>query len=261
MKEILNKIFNEDCLDLMERLPLHFVDTVMTSPPYNTSRPGSALDKACANIRYDDYDDSKTEEEYIFWTLKIFKAFDLILKENGNVLYNMSYSSENTTLIWNVIAAIQQKTKFKVADCIVWKKPSTSPNSCSPNKLTRICEFVFVFCREEEIDTFYMNKGISSTRKTGQIAYKNIFNYVTAPNNDGPCDIHKATYSTELCAKLMSMYTPSGGVVFDPFMGTGTTALACIRYGFHYVGAEISKRYCEYADKRLSLEMKQLKLF
>lgn len=148
-----NKIYNEDCLITMQKI--ENIDAVITSPPYNTSRKGSSLDNACANVRYDEFDDCKTDEEYIAWTIDIFKSYNKVLKPNGVILYNLSYSSENTHLMWLVVAEIMKQTNFIVADNIIWKKPSTSPNSCSPNKLTRIIEYVFVFCRKD-INNLYI---------------------------------------------------------------------------------------------------------
>jgi len=257
----LNIIYNEDCNVTMNKLPHNCIDVIITSPPYNTSRKGSSLDGACANIRYDEFDDCKTDDEYIDWTIDIFKNYDKVLKENGVVLYNLSYSSENTHLMWLVIAEIMKQTKFIIADNIIWKKPSTSPNSCSPNKLTRIVEYVFVFCRKEEIATFKCNKEVSSLRKTGQIAYKNYFNFIEAPNNDGSNDIHKATYSNELVRKLISLYVSKDDVVYDSFMGTGTTAVACIIEDVSYIGSEISKRYVDFSNKRIKPLLSQTKLF
>lgn len=228
-------------------------DLVITSPPYNTSRKGSSLDNACANIRYDEFDDCKTDKEYIDWTLSIFNSFDNCLNKNGVVIYNLSYSSENTYLMWLVVAEIINNTNFTVADNIVWKKLSASPNSCSPNKLTRICEYVFIFCRKNEINTFHMNKEKSSVRETGQIAYKNYFNFIEERNNDGCNRIHKATFSSHLVRRLLHLYAKPKSICYDPFMGTGTTAYGCIIEDINFIGSEISKRYCEIAEGRIKV--------
>ena len=258
MKEV-NNIYNEDCMKTMEEL--RDVDVVITSPPYNTSRKGSSLDAADVNIRYDEFDDCRPNEEYIAWTNDIFNAFDKTLKPNGCILYNLSYSSENIALMWLTVASVMQNTPFTIADCIIWKKKSAAPNSESTNKLTRICEFVFVFSRKTELSTFncYKEKGVQ--RPNGQQHYKNYFNFLEAPNNDEVCPIHKATYSTILCRKLMLLYSKEGDTIYDPFMGTGTTAIACIREKRNYVGSELSPRYIEWAEKRISREHQQLTLF
>ena len=258
MKEV-NKIYNEDCMKTMEEL--RDVDVVITSPPYNTSRKGSSLDAADVNIRYDEFDDCRPNEEYIAWTNDIFNAFDKTLKPNECILYNLSYSSENIALMWLTVASVMQNTPFTIADCIIWKKKSAAPNSESTNKLTRICEFVFVFCRKTELSTFncYKEKGVQ--RPNGQQHYKNYFNFLEAPNNDEVCPIHKATYSTILCRKLMLLYSKEGDTIYDPFMGTGTTAIACIREKRNYVGSALSPRYIDWAEKRINREHQQLTLF
>ena len=177
------------------------------------------------------------------------------------MLYNLSYSAENIALMWLTIAAIMERTNFTVADCIVWKKASAVPNSESTNKLTRICEFVFVMCRKSELGTFccYKEKGIQ--RPNGQQHYKNYFNYLEAPNNDENCPIHKATYSSLLCRKLMLLYTQEGDTIYDPFMGTGTTAIACIKEKRNYIGFELDKGYFDKSIERIKAEQAQLTLF
>ena len=256
---ILNKIYNEDCLLTMNRG--FVVDAIITSPPYNTSRKGSSLNTNEPNVRYDDFDDCKTDEEYIAWTVDVFKAYDKVLKPNGVILYNLSYSSENTHLMYLVVAEIMKQTNFLVADNIIWKKPTTTPNNVSPNKLTRICEYVFVFCRKTEFSTFEMNKEISSFRENGQPSYKNYFNFIEAKNNDGANDIHKATFSSELVRKLLRLYVKKDSLVYDLFMGTGTTAVACLIEKINYIGSEISNRYVMMAEKRISFYTNQKVLF
>lgn len=85
----------------------------------------------------------------------------------------------------------------------------------------------------------------------GQNIYENIFNFVVANNNDEVCPYNKATYSTDLCYKLLNMYAPQNAVVYDPFMGSGTTALACKNMDLNYIGSELSKNQVEWAENRL----------
>lgn len=124
-----------------------------------------------------------------------------------------------------------------------------------------MCEYVFVFCRKNEFDTFDCNKEISSLRKTGQIAYKNYFNFIEAKNNEGSNDIHKATFSSELVRKLLLLYVKEDSLVYDSFMGTGTTAVACVIEKIKYVGSEISNRYVDMSINRISTFENQKTLF
>lgn len=143
----------------------------------------------------------------------------------------------------------------------MWKKKSAIPNNRSANKMTRICEFVFVFCKRQSFDTFHGNKPILSVSTKGQNNYGNFFNFIEAENNDGPCEIHKATYSTSLCFQLLDRYGNQGGVVYDPFMGTGTTAIAAIEQNMDFIGSEISAEYVKYAEERIGIRQSEPCLF
>jgi site-specific DNA-methyltransferase (adenine-specific) len=223
------------------------VDIVITSPPYNTSRVG-ATDKYSS--RYDLFQDFKTDQEYIDWTCDVFNGYDKVLKPNGCVLYNMSYSSEKTHLIWLVITDIIRKTNFITADCIVWKKSNAIPNNVSKNKLTRIVEYIFVFSRKNEFKTFDANKKVTGRiERTGQANYENIYNFIEARNNDGSNPLNKATFSTELITKLMDIYAKPESLVYDSFMGIGTTAKACIERGMSYIGSELSKPQIDHFEE------------
>lgn len=203
-------------------------------------------------MRYDSHIDAMTDEEYSDFTVRLFNEFDRILNMNGVVLYNLSYGNNNREGMFKAVNAIISETNFTIADVITWKKSSALPNNCSPNKLTRITEFVFVFCRKSELATFQCNKKVVSTRKTGQKSYNNILNFVEAKNNDESCPYNKATYSSELCEKLLDIYAPENAFVYDPFIGTGTTAVACKRMGLNCIGSEISKQQCEWAQERIA---------
>lgn len=257
---MINKIYNEDCFDTMESMPIGQCSVILTSPFYNTNKK-AGKSRTLTNttvkkgqydyVRYDTHIDDMTDEEYCDFTKKLFLEFDRVLNLNGCVLYNINYGAENTEGVFKAINAIITQTNFTVADVICWKKSTALPNSCSSNRLTRIWEFVFVLCRKNEMKTFYCNKRVTSYRKTGQKAYENIYNFIEAKNNDGSCPFNKATYSSELCESLLRLYCPADGVVYDPFMGSGTTAVACKKLGLNYIGSEISKNQCEWAEKRI----------
>lgn len=251
---------NENCFTTMKNMVNvnYKVDLILTSPPYCTSRSRVKSQKAIDtyNRRYDICLDDMDQDEYMDWTVDLFNNFDNILSKNGVILYNISYGSENPSAMWIAIAEIINKTKFMVADCIVWKKKSALPNNVG-NKLTRITEFVFVICRKDEFKTFNINKKVKSIREdTGQKYYENIFNFIEAPNNDGSCKLNKATYSSDLCIKLLDMYAKPEYKVYDPFMGTGTTAVACQKWcptnEMVCIGSELSAAQVEYSKERLN---------
>ena len=250
----MNKLFNEDLFETTNRNELqNKIDLIITSPPYNTSRVG-ASDKYSS--RYDMFEDYKSDDEYIDWTIKVFNALDTVLKENGSILYNISYSSENAHLIWLVIADIIRKTKFTTADCIIWKKHTALPNNVSKNKLTRIIEYVFVFVRKSEFKTFNANKKTTGKfRKTGQPNYENIYNFFEAKNNNGSTELNKATFSSDFVCRLLDIYAKPNSLIYDPFMGTGSTAVGCLKRDMMYVGSEISTQQCSFAEQRIQKQL------
>ncbi len=248
------KLYNGDCIDIIKQLSNGSFSKVITSPPYNIIRP-NAVDRG-----YDIYKDRLlNNEEYAKWITKLFNLFDEKMSENGCVLWNMSYGSENTECMPITINEILKKTNFTLADIIVWKKKCATPNNVSSNKMTRICEFVYVFCRRNEYQSFTTNKRIVGYRETGQALYENIFNYFIAENNDGSNELNKATFSEQFVDNLINRYILPNDTVLDCSSGTGTTMCACEAKQINSIGIELSKEQCEYAKNRIMAD-RQLKL-
>lgn len=255
------KLYNGDCIQFLEQYQSKNISCVLTSPPYNTGRGcNSQLALKRHWGRYDVYLDTKTQQQYIKWTIQLFNLFDKVIVDNGVVLYNISYGSDSSDgsnkeqigLLWFLLPQIIKNTPFMIADKIVWKKKCALPNNASPNKLTRIVQDVFVFVRKDEYLTFNANKAQSKPSKTGQIFYENINNFIQARNNDGSCDLNKATYSSQLCEKLLNIYCKQGDIILDPFNGTGTTAIACRNLNMKYIGVQLSEGQCQYSMNRIN---------
>lgn len=247
-KNELSVLINADCVEAMEEMINEGVkiDKVITSPPYNIVRPNST------DRGYDIYKDGMSNEQYAEWIVNIFNVYDRLLATNGCIMWNMSYGTENTTCMSLTIAEILKHTNFTLADIIVWKKQSATPNNVSSNKMTRICEFVYIFCRKDEFFTFTANKRIIGYRDdTHQAIYENVFNFISAPNNDQSTDLNKATFSTDFVDALIERYVLKEDVVLDNFSGTGTTMFACEcrnRKGYYI---ELSKAQCDYTIERI----------
>lgn len=256
----MNEIRNEDCCKTLEYLKntSQKVNLILTSPPYNNSRHCKTEYSLKHNIgRYTEYNDNKSTEEYIDFIVMLFNQFDEVLQTNGTILWNISYSGDtevksDIAQTWLCIADIIKRSPFTVVDHIVWKKKNALPNNTSPNKLTRICESVFVFARKNETKSFVSNKKIVSISKRGQKFYENKFNFIEAANNDFRQNLNKATFSVEFVNKLLDMYARDGSYVYDPFGGIGTTAIACKKRNMPFILSELSKEQCELARKRLA---------
>lgn len=136
------------------------------------------------------------------------------------------------------------------------EKNKCLPDNRSKNRLSRIVEFVFVLVRKNETKTFTSNKQLISTAKSGANNYNPIYNFIEAKNNDENVSLNKATYSSELCLKLLNMYGKEGMIIYDPFMGTGTTAIAALKYNCKFIGSEIDEHQVEYANKKILMKNK-----
>mgnify|MGYP003589134662 FL=1 len=93
--------------------------------------------------------------------------------------------------------------------------------------------------------------------KTNQKFYENVFNFIEAKNNDGSNNLNKATFSSDLVYSLLDMYATDESIVYDQFMGTGTTAIGALRYnkenGYNlkFIGSEISSQQVEFSNNRI----------
>jgi site-specific DNA-methyltransferase (adenine-specific) len=229
-------------------MPDNLLDGLITSPPYNTNtqRSDKYYNNGYSSI------DGLTEEDYIKTRLVEFKEFERVVKDDGVILYNISYHNENPILPLLLITEVHKQTNLTLADMISFSKSTSMPFQTSPTKLSRKVEQVYVMVHKDYLHKFKTNKEVSKiNQKTGQKFYKHYTNLVEAKNNDGiKCDL-KASYSTELVSKLIDIYFPKGSLVYDPFSGIATTALACKQKGLNYIGSELSENFFKIGNDRL----------
>ena len=242
-----NSLFNENNLDTMMRLSDNSISGIITSPPYNIT---SKRKDIYYNNGYSDID-GLSEDEYLRVRVNEFMKFSRVLEDTGVICYNISYHNENPILPTLLMSKIHKETDLTVADIITWKKSTSIPFQTSPTKLSRICELVYIIVKKDFLHEFKTNKQVSKiNNKTGQKFYKNYTNLIEAKNNDGiQCKL-KASFSEEFVTKLLDIYFPEGSLIYDPFMGIGTTARACKKTNRNYLGSELDK---EHFDISISL--------
>lgn len=248
-----NKIFNEDNIITMSNISDKSISGIITSPPYNisTKRKDTYYDNGYSHL------DGLTEEEYLKLRINEFKEFSRIIEDRGVICYNLSYHNENPILPTLLMTRIHQETDLTLADMITWKKSTALPFQTSPTKLSRICEQIYIIVKKEHLHDFKANKRISKiNEKTGQKFYKNYVNLVEAKNNDGIKTKLKATYSEDLVTKLISIYFPEGSLIYDPFMGIGTTARACLKNKRKFIGSELCKDHYDTSIKYIKNNLK-----
>jgi site-specific DNA-methyltransferase (adenine-specific) len=243
----LNKIYNEDCLEGMKRIQDGFVDLTVTSPPYDNLRTYNG------NIKQ--------------WSFKKFqgiaKELYRVTKQGGVVVWIVGDAtikgSETGTSFKQ--ALFFKKIGFNLHDTMIWQK-------CSPfqhkNRYIQAFEYMFVFskglrksvnliCDRKNKCAGYVVGGGGNGRKIGRKVKEygarfNIWDIVPARNNKTN---HPAVFPEQLANDHIISWSNEGDVVLDPFMGSGTTAIACINTNRNYIGFELDKQYCDIANKRI----------
>jgi len=241
-----NEIYCGDTVKTMEEIADNSINLILTSPPYlasirkdNHKYPGAS----------DQIKDNQTIKDYLDWMIEIFTQYERILKKDGVLAFNFSYTTFNPSLPYDLINEVFKHTGFRIYDTIAWKKKSAMPVSGHPNRVTRIVEMVYIFAKTP---TFTANKSISTISKTGQKYFNNYYNFLEAKNNDGKVDGHEATFSTEFAKFFIDLYSKEGDIVLDNFSCTGTSACTAKRMNRRYIGIDLVEKYCEYARNRIS---------
>lgn len=238
-----NKIYNEDCLVTMRRMEDNSVDLIVTSPPYNKSFYNSNKDNEIWHnaIDYDCYSDNMNPQEYEDWQKTIIRECMRVLKPTGSLFYN-----HKDLLVGGGIVAPKWVYEFNVHQHIIWDR-SASPNQ-NNMYFTPITEYIYWIVNDKK--EFYFDKK------------KSVFKHTIWRMNPDK-NPHPAPFPLVMARNIVACACPMGGVVYDPFMGSGTTALAVLmeRGERSYIGSEISERYVAMAEKKLKDYRQQLKLF
>lgn len=244
-----NIIYNEDCLETMARIPDNSVDLVVTSPPYNKGFYANKNAKQSKvwntlngrKIAYDSFSDDMPPEEYEEWQKAVISECIRILKPSGSLFYN-----HKDIIYKGLIVPPKWVYDFKVRQQIIWDRQS----SCmiDPHYFMPANEWIYWIVKDEKKVFFDKEKSAFRT---------NIWRMNTDKNP------HPAPFPLLMASNIISCACPEGGVVYDPFMGSGTTSVATINIGGgrKYIGSEISKEYCRMARERIQLEESQLTLF
>lgn len=235
----LNTIHNIDCLEYMRSLPDCCIDLIVTSPPYNKAfyDKRKINTENCTwkqrNIQYDTFSDDLKPNEYEAWQKEVITECVRILKPTGSLFYNhKSFSHENRLVYPTYIFG------FNLRQIITWDRGSTP--QIHPSRFYPTTEYIFWITKEKCVPKFD-NKSISERFR------KDVWRLNAKSNPE-----HPAPFPLEIPQALILSCTDENDIVFDPFMGSGTTALASKLLKRNYIGCDVSKEYCEIASKSIS---------
>ena len=242
----LNSIYCQDCITGIQKIPENSIQLVVTSPPYNVGRK---------NKKYLEYKDDLSEEEYLLMTSELFSQLKRVLKNEGAIYYNFGYNARNTSLPYKVVK-IALKEGLHLQDTIAWVKKNTMPLP-QANCLTREFEFIFLFTKSKEHIIRKERICLNDLRKIfSRRIVSNVWYFPNQTENQYSkikvSKVHKATFPKTLPKAAILLSSDRGDTVLDPFMGTGTTAVACKELNRNYIGFEITREYIKIANKRLA---------
>jgi DNA modification methylase len=273
----LDTIIVGDALGELSRLPDESIDCIVTSPPYYGQRS---------------YTNSSHEiglrhgvKSYVVQLSRIFAECRRVLSPWGTLWLNLGdkYSDgslgtqpgnpKNLMLLPARVALKLQQDNWILRNDIIWHKANPMPESVK-DRCTSSHEHVFFFTRSqkyyfnpEAIKTKSLNpedkrsedrkrvptKEINGMRKSGHYEMANARDVWKIPLQPFK-EAHFATFPEELVKRCILAGCPEGGVVLDPFMGSGTTGLVAQKLNRRFIGIELNKEYAEMAKKRIDGE-------
>ena len=238
----LDKIFVHTSEDMHE-LPDRSVHLMVTSPPYNVGK---------------EYDEDLSLDEYSALLFRVFAETYRVLVDGGRACVNVANLGRKPYIPLHAIVIEQAaKAGFFMRGEIIWDKGAGAGTStawgswmsASNPTLRDTHEYILVFQKPP----FGRKKPAGREATIGRDEFLDFTKSVwTFPPQSAKRAGHPAPFPVELPRRLIQLYTFSGEVVIDPFMGSGATAIAAATNGRKYVGYDVSSEYAEIARKRIA---------
>lgn len=227
----MNEIILTDCIDGMKNLEEKSIDLIVTSPPYYNSNKKY---QRGTGVHY-----TFDVGEPLYVVEDMFEEARRVMKDDGFICINLGFSYGETGVMRP--ATIMQRAMKKgwfVIDTIIWKKTNPIPIK---NRLTNAFEYIYVLARHPFVPY----------PSADRIGYKhNIIE--TSVSKDKTAKFHSAVFPIEVPKFCIDVFSNEGDIVLDPFMGSGTTALACIEMNRNYLGFEANPEYVEKSIERVN---------
>jgi site-specific DNA-methyltransferase (adenine-specific) len=245
----INKIFNEDCLLTMSKINDKFIDLVVTSPPYNmrtrinngkyTTREKSEH----FSKKYKHFEDALGINEFYEFHTTVLKE---LLRVSKVVCYNFQIVTGSKEAFFKIIGDFNKDIK----DIIIWDKNNGQPAMHS-QVLNSCYEMILVLEDDKKLGRVIQNAKF----KRGEMN-----NILRIKRGKKISNIHSATFPEQLPFELINAFSNTGALIYDPFMGSGTTGLIASKLDRNFIGSEISPEYCSIANKRINDYTNQTKL-
>jgi len=262
-----NKIIHGDCLTVLKGLPDDCFDLIFTSPPYADNRK-----KTYKGVPVN---------HYVEWFLPISYELKRVLKPEGSFVLNIKERADNgerQTYVLELILAMK-KQGWLWTEEYIWHKKNCYPGKW-PNRFRDAWERCLHFTKQKKFKMFQeavmvpmgiwaekrlvklsdtdrirdesrvgsgFGKNVSNWLGKKYVYPTNVLHLSTECSNRG----HSASFPVSLPMWFIKLFTEEGDLILDPFIGAGTTALACIKLNRNYVGIEMMEKYCHIATEAI----------
>lgn len=239
-EDCIDKIFHKSS-EAMSELPDHGIHLMVTSPPYNVKK---------------EYDQDMTLKEYLGLIRRVGEETYRVLVTGGRACINIANLGRKPYLpLHSYIIGEMLDIGFLMRGEIIWDKASSAGSSTAwgtwlsaKNPVLRdVHEYILVFSK----DSFSRK----DDRKESTIERDDFLSWTksvwTFPSVSARRIGHPAPFPVELPKRLIELYTYQGDIILDPFCGSGTTCVAAIESGRHFVGYEINSEYVRLSKDRI----------
>lgn len=233
-----NKIICGDCIEVMKDMPNQSIDLVVTSPPYNlnirktfgnTSEWKGKWNKSKLQSEgYDNHNDYMPEADYIAWQKNVLAECFRLIKDDGAIFYNHKWRVQN--------GLFQQRPEIveglPIRQILIWKK--SGGINFNEGYFLPTYEVIYLIAKPNF-------KLVPKANRYGDVWE------ITQEKGSW----HPAPFPIEFASRCVG--STKGQVILDPFIGSGTVAVACKQQNKTYIGIDISQEYCKKAEDRIKL--------
>lgn len=236
-----NKLYNENCLDTLNKITDKSIDLVVTSPPYNMRtriRNGKYTTREKSehfSKKYKHFSDDLPIDEFYNFHNKVLKE---LLRASKIVCYNFQIVTGSKEAFFKIIGDFSKDIK----DIIIWDKGSGQP-AMHEMVLNSCYEIILILEDDQKAGRVIQNAKF----KRGEMN-----NILRIGRGERIIDSHGAVYPEKLVAELILAFSNKNDLVYDPFMGSGTTAIVCNKLNRNWIGSEISSEYYKIALSRIA---------
>lgn len=245
-------LYNDDSLEILERIPENSVDMIFADPPYMLSNDGFTCQNGrMVSVNKGKWDRSSGFDEDMKFHEAWISACRRVLKPEGTIWISGTYHS-----IYQC-GFILQKLNFHMLNDITWFKPNAAPNlSC---RFFTASHETVLWARKDKKGKHTFNyeemktgRFPEDTMKKEDVQMRSVWSIPTPPQSEKEFGKHPTQKPLALLKRIVRASTNPGDIIIDPFNGAGTTGIASLLEGDrNYIGIELNRDYCDLTVKRV----------